>query len=291
MTANFIAAAKPAPPPTASALPTQPALPRSRDIATIAPELLVTTTGQRAIAFSRPLLWLAAYAAAAHCRWWLLVPPIMFCLFVAVVTATHDVVHGTLGLSRRQTELALFLLGAIVLESGHAYRTTHLQHHRVFPEHDDIEGEPAHMPLWKTLVYGPLYLPRLWLWAFRHLRRRADQRAWLLLEILLAPAGLLVGAIVWPRTPAVLAYAVLVVMGSWIYPLVTAKLQHSTFGNNPLRQSATLRGRLVPALLLNLSYHLEHHLYPQVPSHHVAELSRRLDPALRAAGVRPTQVP
>ena len=32
---------------------------------------------------------------------------------------------------------------ALLLESGHAYRATHMQHHRVFPGPDDPEGDPA----------------------------------------------------------------------------------------------------------------------------------------------------
>jgi fatty acid desaturase len=39
-----------------------------------------------------------------------------------------------------------------------------------------------------------------------------------------------------------------------------------------------------------LKYHLEHHLYPEVPSHNLPELSRRLDGCLRRAGVRPRRV-
>jgi beta-carotene hydroxylase len=48
---------------------------------------------------------------------------------------------------------------------------------------------------------------------------------------------------------------------------------------------------VIPALFLELTYHLEHHLYPQVPSHNLPELSRRLEPVLRQAGVVPTWVP
>lgn len=41
---------------------------------------------------------------------------------------------------------------------------------------------------------------------------------------------------------------------------------------------------------LELTYHLQHHLYPQVPSHHLAELGRRLDPVLASAQVTPRRV-
>jgi beta-carotene hydroxylase len=46
----------------------------------------------------------------------------------------------------------------------------------------------------------------------------------------------------------------------------------------------------VPALFLELTYHLEHHLYPQVPSHNLPELSRRLEPIFQDAGVVPWRV-
>jgi hypothetical protein len=56
--------------------------------------------------------------------------------------------------------------------------------------------------------------------------------------------------------------------------------------DTPLTQTRTLRGRVVPAIFLELTYHLEHHLYPQVPSHNLPELARRLDPFLQRAGVQ-----
>ena len=78
-------------------------------------DLLRTTRRQRWLACARPLIGLAAYVAAAQLGWWWLTPVIVFGIFVAVVTVTHDVVHGSLGLGPRQTEWALFVFGALVL--------------------------------------------------------------------------------------------------------------------------------------------------------------------------------
>jgi beta-carotene hydroxylase len=52
-----------------------------------------------------------------------------------------------------------------------------------------------------------------------------------------------------------------------------------------------MRGRWLPALFLQHTYHLEHHLYPRVPAHNWLELSRRLDPHLDAAGVAVQRLP
>ena len=254
-------------------------------------DLLVTTRLQRSVACARPFLGLTAYAVAAYLEWWWLTPLIVFLIFVAVVTVTHDVVHGSLGLSPRQTEWALYAFGAVLLESGHAYRVSHLQHHRVFPGPDDPEGDPARMSFWGAVAYGPVFLPRLWWWAFRRVGPRPDQRAWLLVEAAGMLAVPVAGVLLWPWTPAVLIYAVLVFVGCWVYPLLTVYLPHHDYGASPLTHTSSLRGRMIPALFLELTYHLEHHLYPQVPSHNLSRLSQRLDPLFQSAGVRLRRVP
>jgi beta-carotene hydroxylase len=254
-------------------------------------DLLATTRRQRWLALTRPFLGLAAYAVAAWLGWWWLTPAIVFLIFIAVVTVTHDVVHGSLGLGPRQTEWALFACGAVLLESGHAYRATHLQHHTRFPGPDDPEGDPARMSFWKAVLHGPIFLPRLWWWAYRRCRGCPHQWHWLLAEAGWVLAVSAAGVLLWPWTPAVLLYAGLAILGSWVYPLLTVHLPHHGYGPTPLTQTSSLRGRILPALFLELTYHLEHHLYPSVPSHHLPELARRLEPFFRQAGVKLRRVP
>ena len=166
-------------------------------VAQLGCDLLQTTPSQRRWALLRPLLGLAAYVVAAALGWWVITPLIVFLIFVAVVTVTHDVVHGSLGLSKRHTEWALLLMGGVLMESGHAYRVTHRQHHITFPDDDDPEGYPAKIGLLGAVVYGPVFITGLWLWAFQ---RRPDQRGWLAAEalvsggLLAAMLRLLVGA-------------------------------------------------------------------------------------------------
>jgi beta-carotene hydroxylase len=252
-------------------------------------DLLQTTRMQRSVALARPLIGVAAFAVAAHLDWWLVTPVILFLTFIAVVTVTHDVVHNSLGLSRKQTDVALFILGAILFESGHAYRATHSQHHRVFPAPDDPEGDPARMSFWRAVVHGPLFLPTLWLWAFQ--RSRGSDRPWLLLEAVWCVAGVVGAALFGTVVPAFSLYVLLAIIGSWVYPLLTVHLPHRHYGDSPLNQTHTLRGFVIPKLFLELTYHLEHHLYPQVPSHNLPALSRRLEPAFRRFGVKPVRVP
>jgi len=259
-------------------------------LSAVAADLLVTSARQRRIALARPYLGVALFALVAWLGWWWATPLVMFGIFVAVVTVTHDVVHRSLGLGRSGTEWALFLLGLVLMESGHAYRITHLQHHRLFPSREDPEGYPAKLSFLGAVLYGPVFLVRLWWWAYRRTRGDRRQRTWLLVEAGVPVVALAAGAALTPVTAAPLGYVVMAIVGSWVYPLLTVYLPHHDYGDTPLTQTRTLRGRVVPAVFLELTYHLEHHLYPQVPSHRLAELARRLDPFLAQAGIGPRRV-
>src|SRR5262249_40915865 len=159
---------------------------------------------------------------------------------------------------------------SLLLVSGHAYRRTHQQHHKVFPGPDDPEGAAAKLTVIRVLLDGPFHVARIWLWAYR----RAPRRGWLLAEAAV-PAVAPAGGPTLPRwTPVVLVYVVLAIAGGWLYPLLTVYLPHHDFGDEPVTQAHTLRGRIVPPLLLEQTYHLEHHLYPRVPSHKLPELAR-----------------
>ena len=255
-------------------------------LAELGADLLATTGRQRLLALSRPGAGVLAFAVLAWLRWWWLTPPVVFGVFVAVVTVTHDVVHRTIGLSARATNWALFAMGLVLLESGHAYQATHAQHHRLFPHPDDPEGYPANLSMVGAICYGPVFLARLWWWSYR----RGRDRPWLLAEAAAPIAALIGGELAWHHTPGVLVYAVMAIAGSWVYPLLTVYLPHHGYGQTPLTQTRTLRGRVIPAIFLELTYHLEHHLYPQVPSHQLPELARRLEAYLAANDVRPVHV-
>lgn len=256
--------------------------------------LTQTTQQQRWLTLGRPFLALGGYVGLAILGWWPLAPLAVFLVFVAVVTATHDVVHQSLGLSRRATGWWLFLLGALLGASGHSYRATHLRHHSVFPGPDDPEGEPARMTFWQSVFHGPTFLVRLWVWSWR---RASDwkAKAWLLSEAAVAPSAVAAGLVfwpqsIWPSSFGLLAYVLMVLNGAWVFPLLTVHLPHRGYGETRLTQTHTVRDPIVSRVFLELTYHLEHHLYPTVPTHHLAELGQRIEPFLLEQGVVPQRL-
>lgn len=104
-------------------------------------------------------------------------------------------------------------------------------------------------------------------------------------------AGLLLASLAAiPWTVAPVSYATLMILGSWLFPLITSFLPHDPNGTTALTQTRLFRGRILSILALEHLYHLEHHLYPQVPHHNWSELGRRLDPYFARAGLQPLRL-
>ena len=164
-------------------------------------------------------------------------------------------------------------------------RITHLHHHRRFPHEDDIEAYSAAQGFVRALLWGPGHQTRLFLWAWR--RANPTERAWMAVE---AGAILAVLTAATTATPGAL-YALLVITSGWLYPLATVWWPHRSHGDSALEHTRAFRGRLIPALFLQHTYHLEHHLYPMVASVNWKELARRLEPHVRQACVEPVRLP
>jgi beta-carotene hydroxylase len=232
-----------------------------------------------------PFVWIALYLLFATWRWWPLAVACLVCLsFVTYGSISHDLVHRNLGLRKGINDFFLTLIELLALRSGHAYRMAHLHHHALFPHEDDIEGAAAGMSLIRTLLEGVIFQIKIWWWAVRQSHR---DRLLLVLEGVGCVGLIGLSIALYPTTPIFLVYVVLMVMGSWIIPLVTSYVPHDPNGGSELLQTRLFRGKVASLVAIEHLYHLEHHLYPAVPHHHWPALAKRLDPFFAKAGIRP----
>jgi beta-carotene hydroxylase len=249
-------------------------------------DLLHVSAARRALVVVRPFVACLGYWACATHGWWLpAISSLVAMMFLTYTSSSHDYVHRTLGLPRAANEVLLAATELLGLRSGHAFRLTHLHHHRRFPHADDVEAHAASRGFFHALVAGPGHQTRLLCWAWRH-GTHAD-RAWIAAETAVVVGVLALASIVRPLA----WYALLVSVGAWLYPLATVWWPHRPAGDSPLVHTRAFRGRVVPALFLQHTYHLEHHLYPMVASVNWRALARRLDRHLARAGVVPVTLP
>ncbi len=235
-------------------------------------DLVPLQLGERLRELMLPLPWLllALLAAARGLQ-----PLALICFFYFFLTGlrlVHDVFHGNVGLPRRVNDGVLGLLSVLMLGSMHAVRLTHLQHHRDCLGAGDTEGATARrrrrlasrsdfpLPVARRgLAAGDRQTTSLDCWRARA-ERDLDRR------------GLLLGEFgsPLPRSRYGGGAGADRVFAVWT-------VHHDCDRWEEIAR--TLRHRLKSAVAFNMFYHLEHHLYPRVPTCHLPALAQRLDRA------------
>jgi fatty acid desaturase len=236
-------------------------------------DLVALKPAQVAIELTLPLPWLtAALLCGAFEFWWLSVLS-TFAMFMTGLRVTHNAFHHTVGISKRAGDWLMFSLSVLLGGAMHAIEYTHLRHHRDCFGDDDIEGEIARLSFAHALVRSPSYPLLIHFAALKH--GSARQKTWIKRELL---AVALWQALIW----FVLDSAVLQVMSlSLVFANLTAPMvgiwavhqacEHDRF------TARTSRSKLLNKLVYGMFYHLEHHLYPRVPTCHLPILAQRLD--------------
>lgn len=220
------------------------------------------------------LPWLVASLWFAHAGWYLLALPASFMFFLVGLRQVHNAYHYALGLSRRGSDWVMFALSVLMLGSMHAVQINHLEHHLHCLDENDVEGASARMPAWKAVLLGPLFPIRLHVNAWQKARNASFY--WIVAE-LVTTAGLMLAAcaivIPWFRYH-VLAMAAGQCLTSFF---AVWTVHHDCDQPGPLAR--TLRGLLKNGVTYNMFFHVEHHLFPAVPTCHLPQLARRLDEA------------
>ena len=194
----------------------------------------------------------------------------------------HEGFHDLLSISRTRSRVATALFAVPFLFGPTSYRVLHLRHHRHLGTLDDPDDyrRYARTPLgvrrleWLRLTVGSfayiVAMPIL-CWPFA----RARDRAWLLAEY---------GLVLSIAIPAFAVLPLPLILWAWVVPAALAGLstnvravaQHQLLDTSDAALCArTVRlSPLVAFFLLNENFHLEHHLWPDVPSYNLPALHR-----------------
>jgi fatty acid desaturase len=220
-----------------------------------------------------PLTWLAISLLAAGRGYYVIALGPSFMFFLTGLRLVHNAFHSALGLSRPLTSGVLWIMSLVMLGSMHAVQFNHLRHHRLTLADGDVEGRAAEMPAWRALLFGPLFPILLHTNAFRY--GNAKLRGTVTAELLMTAVWTLLVFGLWHSST--LHYHV-IAMG--IGQCLTAFFAVWTVHHHCDRThyiARTLRNRIKNRISFNMFRHVEHHLFPRVPTCHLPELSRRID--------------
>lgn len=220
-----------------------------------------------------------------------------YLFFASAFRQAHDAYHHSLGVSKRTNTIILMILSVLLFTGLHSIRATHMQHHRDPLGDDDIEGSLAKESWYKALLGGVQYRFAIYKRGMQLSSPHNRFKAWIEFAMITL-AILIIGVLtlyslrnnfanfnaiqvaVYHLTTMMLANASMGIVAVWA---VHHDTEHTI--------ARTERNRLVNLLTFGLLFHVEHHLYPSIPTNNLPELAKRLDteaPHLTRLKVIPT---
>jgi len=207
-----------------------------------------------------------------------------FCM-TGLLGYMHDAVHGTLSPSRRVNHIIGFCCAAPSFLSFSAYSWLHLQHHayeRSSRDPDDMENHAGILgfrTLQVIMLFGGGFIYLVHVAWTSILRADSPTRKKILAEY----AILLISG-----TGIVALFGIQTIVWIWWAPfLVTSLLSHIRFlaehtlttpGHILTLGRTVVSNRFVSFFLLNLNYHVEHHVFPGAPWYQLPKIHSRLKP-------------
>lgn len=207
---------------------------------------------------------------------------------------THEGVHGVLASNLFVNHIASALCAMPVLQNFSAYRVLHLKHHR----HLGLEGDPDHYKNytnwswlvfamhWGRLILGyPAYIAAIPILGF--LQGSLKDRLWIIAELTVMAALI--------TTVCLSSISWTALLHIWLIPMIIINTMVNIRGMSQHtlleHESDTIKGTrtiltnpVTTFFMCNENYHLEHHLYPNVPWYNLPHLHHQIKDDLREKG-------
>lgn len=162
-----------------------------------------------------------------------------------------------------------------MMASIHAVKFNHLRHHKYCLTDKDQEGKSAHMTWYGAILYGPIHMFEIhrltWKLGNKKYRRNMSLE---LISIALVMFTAFYYGIDW-----VIYHIIAMITGEFLMAFFAVWTVHHDTEENP-EFARTQRGGWKNKITFSMFYHLEHHLFPAVPTIKLPELADRIDKAL-----------
>jgi len=224
----------------------------------------------------RPLVLLGAFVIVEGWQGWSWAAPFAVATVLAASVLVHDLIHNALYLPKGLNEWLLGAYAQLLLKSGHALRSLHMQHHARCLQDDDHEGNVVHVATARLLLTGPwLALQARWLSWKTDSTGKTAQAVETALNLMLLAA---LAAATWRGARAPLVYLASVIGVTITVPILGAKIPHRLPERFPglVRALRPWTTRLTPAAS-SLLFHELHHRRPRIASALLPDHSALLD--------------
>lgn len=214
--------------------------------------------------------WVLAYFEL----YWLALPCSAF-FFLTALRQVHNGFHNALGTNRFLTWLSLYLNSIFMMASIHAVKFNHLRHHKYCLSEEDQEGKSAHMTWYGAILYGPIHMFKIhqltWILGNKTYRKN--------MVIELVSISVFASLVFYFDIHWLIYHIIVMVIGEFLMAFFAVWTVHHDTQDNP-NIARTQRGKWKNKITFSMFYHLEHHIFPAVPTIKLPELAKRIDDVL-----------
>lgn len=219
--------------------------------------------------------WFITSLTLAYFGYYLLALPFSAFFFLTGLRQVHNGFHRSLGTNDFLTWLSLYINSIFMLVSIHAVKFNHIRHHKYCLRDEDYEGKSAGMSWYGAILYGPVHMflihkVTLQLGNINYKRN-------VILE--LVSIAIFVAVVFYFQIHFLIYHIIVMVIGEFMMAFFAVWTVHHDTHETP-ELARTQRSGWKNKVTFSMFYHLEHHLFPAVPTIKLPELAKRIDEAL-----------
>ncbi|AXY74471.1 fatty acid desaturase [Paraflavitalea soli] len=219
--------------------------------------------------------WFIISLTLAYSGYYLFALPFSAFFFLTALRQVHNGFHNSLGTNKFLTWLSLFLNSILMVVSIHAVKFNHIRHHKYCLTEEDYEGKSAGMTWYGAILYGPVHIFLIHKITLQLGNKKYRKNV--LLE--LAAISLFVFLAFYFNIHFLIYHIIVMVIGEFLMAFFAVWTVHHHTEDSP-EFARTQRGGWKNKITFSMFYHLEHHLFPAVPTIKLPELAKRIDEAL-----------
>lgn len=219
--------------------------------------------------------WLGISLLLAYAGYYVWALPFSAFFFLTGLRQVHNGFHNSLGTNKFLTWFSLYANSVLMMASIHAVKFNHIRHHKYCLSDEDYEGKSANMTWYGAILYGPVHMFLIHKITLQ--LGNAKYRRNVIAELL--SIAVFTSLVFYFNVDFLIYHIIVMVIGEFLMAFFAVWTVHHDTHENP-EFARTQRGRWKNKLTFSMFYHLEHHLFPAVPTIKLPELAKRIDEAL-----------
>ena len=217
--------------------------------------------------------WLIISLTLAFYGHYILAIPFSAIYFMTTLRQVHNGIHNSLGINKKWTRFSLLLNSILMSVSTTAIKYNHMRHHKYNLSEEDYEGITAKMKWYTAIFYGPIFMFNLHIKTIQSGNEKYKQQ--LFIDTICI---IIFVFFVFFFNLTFLKYHIAFMMfceGLMAFFAVWA-VHHDTEDNPEFARTQRGSG-WKNFITVGMFHHLEHHLFPAIPTYNLNIISKRLD--------------